>query len=511
MKKYLLLILFAATFAAAQYSTSYQQGVTDISSYLPTINAWLALPAKALLDKAQIDDGSVYALDLSGCVWSYSRSTRTYTQQTVLGCSWAKITAKIDPTYGLMIGLLKPDSTCPTGSQGFYWSYGGAAPVKSPLCFSMLYAATGDGSMLMLNESDISGQTNWYNGSSYTHIGTGWTAGYVASSVHACALKGGQLYLLNAMNNTFELFSQQPPAIPVSCMVTRDDDVLMTTTSAARTYLYNSSSSTWSIVTGGVSNISGASKPTILGLDSGGNMFHLNVYAAYISGTTIGSFNGCPVGQCPQGATHTVDIKVRYPHGLAYQGIGGFGVDQTVTTSPVNSVQVYSFDANNLCDPIFGNLTDAECQPVVTGVPHCNVSGANFGGGGGGTPVPQQTYSEYVGSYDANYKILSTASGPKYANATISCGATDTTCKSGTYAACAPPYGIAQVGVSGSVYGDGASISEALSNAKNICFDHAKVVGGAWGFLYNYTPGQAGSTCKMITFYDEKAYGPPCY
>jgi hypothetical protein len=502
----LLATLFLASLCWGQYQTTYQTGVSDITSYLPTVNAWKQIgPLTTFISISESSYGDIYGLDSSGCGWSYDRSTQQYTSQS-WGCGWSEITTDFYSS-SVIVGLLKADSGCPSGTKRFYWWYGTGQP-QSTGCAAHWYGST-DNSALQLELNG--GDSQFWNGpnGTYTDIGTGWTAGSIVNSNLACAIKGGQVYLWQD-NATFGLMSTQPASSGVSgCNITVENDSMFAW-GAFGVKRFDFASGTWNVVSGiSVSAITSAYKGTTLALDSTyGQPHHLNVYAGFIKGTTNGSYNFC-VNQCGSGVLHTAQLTVKLPHGLS----GILGMDKEAPTVNVNAS---SFDFSPVCDPFLGAPSDPECQAQATGSVICSQSGENFQTGGPPAPPAIPTapshFSEYVGSWDQSWSIINQRH--IMANtylAIIQCGATKDSCAPGTSAICSPPNIQGQVTEGGLDSGPSATQAGALNAAKLGCAKHLSIAKpGAWGIFssFNYVNGVV--SCAPIAVYDEKP-GFPCY
>jgi hypothetical protein len=412
-KKILLALCFllCAQFGMAQYGTTYQKGLLDYRASMSTVNTWHALPTKTLIAQVEARSGEVYDLDTSGCVWLYDYNAMTYTQQTTWGCGWSEITTETISTYGLLVGLLKTDASCASGTKRFYWSYYGGAPGNTGACATHWYGGS-DGSELQINRDGGHSQFDSID------IGTGWTSGYVASPTNACAIKNNQLYTVNA-NGTFVLYSPQPPAAPLNCLVggaasgLSGTTLLMTWTETGAVYFYDAG---WSTVSGmAANNLTGTGKATVLGLSSSGQPYHLNLVPGYTSGVTSGSYNHCPgLGNCPPGITHNGTLQI---------GNGSLG-QQNV--SPTTNINVPSFYYTTSCDLLFGNPKDPACNPNVTGAVICGATGATLATPGSASVICVEPsgfrtawhrLSNVHVYFDSQYFTVSGSCVPPYTNA----------------------------------------------------------------------------------------------
>lgn len=141
-------------------------------------------------------------------------------------------------------------------------------------------------------------------------------------------------------------------------------------------WLLNQAGSAWNSLPGLTvgSLVAGFDKSTLMALDTSGHPYHWNVYAPSITGTTSGSWNGCPgPGNIYHiGTTHTANLTLQV--GSSYIGVPG-----TDTESPTTNMHAVSWAAGGICDLLFGNPNDPECHPTATGAVVCNQTGTNLG------------------------------------------------------------------------------------------------------------------------------------
>jgi hypothetical protein len=376
-------ILMFASACWGQYSTTVTQGATNITSYLPTTNAWKALPASVAFNHpAFAADGSVYFLDSSGCPWKYDLPSQAYTKQTAMGCQ-----AGTGGLKGLAAGdfsdiyIIATDSSCGTPATDIWkWQPATSTWARIGFCGSLLKVTAGSDGTAGVLRSDGSIWTNqvplWsqISGTGYLDISIYSTSSMCAvHSVHVGKGWGNGVWTWNG--SAFVALAAQPSGVLTTsgCTMGRNTIVAWGPTWLS---IYDLASQTWTNVSGlsTFSGVSAFSLGTILALDSGGHPYHLNAIAPYTSAQLSGSFTGCPTDTqpCPpSGVTHEKQIRVQYPGGL-----GGAMGDHV--GSPTDTTVVSSLDFTAGCDLLFGNPTDPACHPNVTGAVLCSVVGSSI-------------------------------------------------------------------------------------------------------------------------------------
>lgn len=444
-----LAFLLCASVCWGQYDTTYATGVTDITSYCTSgTNCWVAsLIPRALISIAAAQDGSIYALDASGCAFFYDWQARTYTQQTAWGCGWSQASSQTGaPNYPLMVGLTKTDAGCPSGTKRFYWWFGSGVPSNTGNCATDWEG--GSNAELQISRTPgpngmPSGHSFFWNGSAYTDIGTGWISGSVFDSKTACVVLAGVgthtnvLYMLSK-NGTFGQMAAQPPGPGKGwgwdhCLVTDDSEIVVYGNGTQ--FLYDVGTNTWKTLAGTAPTLMTAmSKAMMVGL-IGGQPNHLNIYAGFISGTTSGSVNQCPdaAHPCGQTAQHQAGIQVTLPGGL-------MGNSNNQITQASAGINVSSLDFSPKCS-LFGSRNDPNCQATSTGYITCLVSGAAFAGSAAEKHPPKifgDAFSIDMRGWDNQmfmYNERPTGDGGYYGEAKF--GATANACKPNTHASCA--------------------------------------------------------------------------
>jgi hypothetical protein len=367
-------------------------------------------------------------VDSAGCVFSYDRKTRVYTQLSSWGCSWSELTLETDvATYPLMVQLLKADTSCPTGTKRLYeWVAGMATPQLMNVCAAHWYG--GNNAELQIARSGSN--TYFSNQGTLVDMGTGWLTGYVVDYENACAVKTNQLFLLGKTGQ-FALFPTQPPTGWSSCLLTEDGTIHVY--GNGKNYLYDDATNTWKTVAGTApTRMSGNTKADILGIVSG-QPKHLNYFPGFLSGTTSGSYNFCPTSPCTGAVTHTADIQVC---------LGGVcGAHAVNAGPPTANLYASSFTYNPICDALFGALNNTACAPIATGNIICSVSHAHFQGGAGSKQPPPINVSQFsidIRSYDHTSELFATK--PVGANSRIGqavWGSTVDACGPSSHATCA--------------------------------------------------------------------------
>lgn len=404
VSKVVAVLLFVCTSLSwGQYSTRYLRGVSDTSNQFATKNAWVAFrqggPSNQICHIAGFDltlsignDGTVWCIGPGQYIWSTTSGATSWTEHPEMGQTRTSVTAgNAQLIYGI------GSTPCSLGK----WTGSGWQGI--PGCLTQL-KANPDGSLLGIN-SPYTYRSIKGDGSDWASLAGGNYFTYVNSSSQdvICGVGSGHVYYWNG--STFVQMSVQPSGTVQGCTIKPDISngttlLLFTwsTTGVVSIYNYtngNWDSGSWSTVTGlSVSQVITAGKAMTIALDAGGHPYHLNWYARYFNATTSGSYNGCPVQTCPNSVTHTLTIQATLPHGL-------YGAQGKITGSPTYNLSTSSYDVGLQCDPFFGDPSDQNCIPTVTGDAHCDFSGADLGGPG---PVP--TINESVDAVGFSGRII---------------------------------------------------------------------------------------------------------
>jgi hypothetical protein len=396
MKWTTLLFLFIASLSWGQYSTTYNGGVTDITSYLPTNSAWKSFPQGGFCDSGSLTiGGDGYIMCLSSGYPYATTAQGTWTLQTAMETNlYGLAVADQSHIYSLI------HATCATDHNVALWS--GTAWITKTGCLKQINAGSVDGTLVGTN-------SYWYayqstdGGNTYTEISGGSLGPYLSyiaasSSYSMCGVGSGNAY---SRVGTQTAFTALPASgvTPIGCAIYQDANPgIFVWDAGGVVKLYDFISNSWSLVksTIGMVNVASETKASTIALDTYGDPYHLNVYAGYMSGTTTGSLNGCPPPTtCNGGATHTGTLKITYPHGLA-------GARSQQTVSPTTNMNVSGFDFSPTCDPIFGDPSDPECFASVSsdsGVV-CNVSQQTLHTPPAPPPLPKSnTYGEWDTSH----------------------------------------------------------------------------------------------------------------
>jgi len=471
-------ILFSPFFALAQYTTTYEQGVTDITTYATSgTNAWFKLAGGGVCapnSLAPLYDGNVWCVGAADSqAYEWSQANQYWVQHSEMGSGLIALGG----TDSSNLYSLKAYSTCGTGTYGVFRLYNGSW-VWLNGCLKQFTVSVDDviagvDGKLLYSSND--------NGTTWNTIGTGsWTYAANADAYTLCAVNNGQLYLLNSSGG-MSLMSPQPPGTPSGCAISQGEFTLMEWGTSGNVYYFDVPTNVWKSVTMGglvVAELTLSQKGYILALDSGGHPYHWNVYAAYIYGATTGSWDGCPgpSDHCAPGVTHTGKIQVKFPHSLN-------GVMGTWTGAPTSNMNANSWDANVLCDPFFGELTDAECVPTSTGQEVCNATGESLGS----PPQPPSWQpSRDFGIYTGVRNIGTPYSmGNGWWDVSYDCYTTHTgACNPGTVAVCQ------KQSYSGDIQSNSSEAAVAAA--------HLQCQTGPWSFLSMYNTGQGAASCFQL-------------
>ena len=528
MKKIVTLVasLLFASLCWGQYTTTYQTGVTDLTTYLPSTNVWKQLPNPGACQPNGLSvgtNGDLLCMGTDGYPYQRILGAMTWTKLTFMGNQMHSVIANNGIIYALGPGG-SDWAICQTQGPNSYsvlvWT--GSAWSGRSGCLNQLSVA-GDGVLVGVNVT----QDTWKStngGASFTQISGhafGPNLNYVsaANDARMCGTTATQVFWMQT-NGSIVVIPAQPASSGIAgCAFTMEGDSIYAwgTWGVKR---FDLLAATWITVFGMTSphGMTTGRKGSTFALSNIGNVpYHLNVYAGFISGTTSGTYaNGCPPPASCTGtnATHTGTLRVFLPNGMS-------GTTGTSAVSPTTNMNAISMDFSPFCDPLFGDPTDPACHAQATGSVLCSVSGHNFQPQGppAPPPIPGAHWSEWVGSYNGTYTVRSAGHiMPDVYVATINCTATDT-CRPPTTAVCAPPFinGIAVEG--GEDIGTGSTAAGAIAAAVKGCKKHS-VSGagppnpgpGAWGWYANYSIDALGvKHCSVITFFDAKPYIDACY
>jgi hypothetical protein len=500
----LLVCIFCASLCWGQYTINYTIGLTDITSYLPTTNAWHLLGGGQVCIPNTLSvgyDGTLMCIGTNGYAASFDRATQSWTQLTSMGLGIQGL-AVLDVSH---VWVLKADSGCndghnPPNLKNYMWN--GASYTTGTGCGRVLSVGS-DGLLVFTNYQG--GTYSSLNGSSWTQISGGSygpTLSYAeaASNLSMCGVGAGLVYAQMGSQAAFTQLSAQPGGTPIGCVIYEGNDPgIFTWNSSGVVKAYNIGNGTWSAVAGTMYGLTSETKAKTLGLDASGQPFHLNVYAGYISGTISGSYSGCPTPAqpCTSGVTHTAKVKITLPGGL-------FGSQATQTAAPNVNMNVSSFDSSVGCDPFFGPSGSDWCNPTVIATVLCNVSQQFIPvqGGGGAPPPPTpphyQISQNYVKWDSTRFLDSSFAWRGNGWSSTARCGTTISGCTVGTLPYC---------GV------DDLQFTEAARPSTKAIQDSVALLQcalGPFAVTAVYIPGQPNS-CVQVTV-DKRAKTPqPCF
>jgi hypothetical protein len=363
-------VLLLTGLCFAQYQKAYTWEATDMSSYLPTHNAWKPLPRTIHCKPNTLSFG---ADRLLGCINSADDYVYTYQWTPLSPGTWTKQTGMGTSVAGLAISdanniFARLSTSAIVKWSGSQWiSQGGGS-------LSQLTVAVDDYTLVGTN-----------SGSIYKYpVGGPWIAiasgGYTFASGldpdNICGVSGGQIYFNSTKDSSMHLFSPQPGSGVTACYITEDGYYVAY--GSFGTSLFNFSSQSWSTIYGSVIPQAASEKSLILGLDSSGAPYHLNVIAATISLHLTG-VQGCFDSPCPPGTTHNLSEQVTLPGGL-------FGQQVTQSIPPTQAANLTAYDTSLGCDPFFGDPADPSCNPVNHEALVCSFIGTHFQSVGGPPP-----------------------------------------------------------------------------------------------------------------------------
>ena len=372
----LFLPLFLATFALAQYGTTYSDPVADITPNAKSgANIWKLLPGggDCQLQSASIStDGNLWCVGTDSHVWKFDMKTATWSKQASMGTAVAVLIVQNDNAIYSLQGVCSGQSP-----DRYLYKWTGSVWSPLPGCLSQATIAS-DGFM-----AGVTLQPNYHNylwssgngGSSWGQWSTGWIHINMWASAIGCAVdQGGSIYQVSSTNPAVYLGAT--PTTVVGCVVMPLDNAAVMAWDAAG-HVYYDDDGTWHTISGLMASQVGVgyTKSSIIGFDSSGHPYHWNTLAGSMTATTAGAWTGgCPGPgqQCNPSATHTLNVKVKFPHSL-----GGTLASEQIQWSSQGNVSAW--DTNSSCD-LFVGTPGVECVPVVSGNNVCNQSGASLGG-----------------------------------------------------------------------------------------------------------------------------------
>jgi len=461
--------------AQAQYHTTYVHGVTDVTSYATsTTNAWKIVGnTLTCTDVSFSPSGTLWCIN-TGTAYHFNIQNQNWLESSMINLH--AITALDDNDVWVLQG------TCTGGYK--VWKFDGTSLSSRAGCLTQIQVGN-DGTLVGINYAghfvkSTNGGTTWTS-----PVGTaGWTFASVADANTMCAINSGQLYAMT-QGGGLVLFPTQPTGTLKACAVAQDDPVLLTLDTANNVKLYDGANNVWKSVVGTVTKLVATSKSSAYGLN-GNHVYHWNVYAGYVGGTTGGVVSTCPVGPCNPGTTHTGALQVKFPHGLN-------GTMQYQTIPFTATMNLNAWDASVLCDP-FTNPTDPECSPTANGGENCNQSGAVLGE----PQPPDVNLSEDWATWNGQQSISATLPlGPNLYDTYYECGFTEA-CEPGTIATCKIDR------VSGHVQSNSAFLSQSGAQAR--CR-----VTQPWGVISLYDTDNPTSCSRLIRINNAFPIPGVCY
>jgi hypothetical protein len=520
-----VLPLLWASLAMAQYKHTFQWSNTDITLYATqgNVNAWSAMNGSCA-------PGSLaYGQDLPYCIgagnlyiYQFNLSTRKWVIQPVgpLSAGSKIVGGSVNNLF-----IAEPQCTFAGGVQGYklwLWNGSSLSQPNSTACtleYSLgledgVIAAVGGDHWLYYSTDGGKTYSTWISGYKYVSM---------MNEALGCAIDINNMIWQVTHDDSPVQQKLIPSGTPIQCWIA--DDAFMVLNSAGTVYLLNTSTFQWDKVAGPVIGvIAGASKAHILGLDYSGNVYHWNVFAPTITGTTSGTYanwNGMNPGRQPT-PQHTVSISVCFPHGinchLASQGPTDYRTNFNVSMS----------DTSPLCDPVYGGDQNyPECGTTTSGTDSCSQGGLID------TP-PQVSYVNKIGEDNIQWAGSAGNTGPTLSGSVTGPGGWNGTVWSKEVDACyltggTPTCPVGDTSSSGyeveETYGCAFPFKDLTGNASAICNRNvaARMVRAVlgqtspWKIFTPYTAGSDGTiTCEPTLFlkthpyYGHYEYMPYC-
>ena len=241
----LLCVLLCASFATAQYRTTYQIGVTDITAYATyKTNAWFPLAGggDCLLGSLSVgQDGIVRCVGTDHQAYYFDAKGQKWTLVSAMGSNLVALAAQ-DSNDVWSLQTTEPG--CNGSGYGIY-HWGGSAWNVMLGCLSQMQA--GDGILVGVNKQtqiwkSVDGGNTW----SQPDTNTGWTYGAAAYAHSICGVRNGQVYRIN--QNVMTLFSPQPTGTVAGCAIGEDDPIFITWNTSGGASLYDSTSNAWDAI-----------------------------------------------------------------------------------------------------------------------------------------------------------------------------------------------------------------------------------------------------------------------
>lgn len=447
----LVCLLLSVSICSGQngYSNTWTRATMDMTSYLPTNNAWTLLPGGGVCKPGTLtilSDLSLVCIGTTNYVYYYNFSTKTWTQDVIKGTS---VIAEAGQEAGNLYSL-QPITHCTSNGLGyglFHWTGSAWSQANTTWCLGQ-FAVGVDGVIVgtTLPGNQSLSSTMWVSsngGTSYTQIGTAtnWKFGYLLSAEAGCAVNNSnQVYTIDSAG--VNLLSTQPNNADTGvtgCILTgslTSGSIFVWAPQKPPQYgqvyvqRYDLTQGSWTAVAGGampggLTAASTADFGSLFALNSNGNPYHLNVNAGYVNLNYQGTANPSSCGSnCTTGINHTMKAQAKFPHGIN-------GNLATATQAWNTQFDMNSWDASFYCDP----LTDpdsSECTPVLdAGEVDCPLAGVISTV----SAVPQVKKSVYAGFFSGGTdSVVTTKVVGGYAT-TGNCHVFDG-CKVGTTAFC---------------------------------------------------------------------------
>lgn len=366
----LLPSLVSAQIAGAHYNlTNNLPDVSDGTANCgKTPGCWIPISTSPALSSISSGvDGTPYALDASGNLWTLPFHSHTWQSSAFSPMTEISVNSGQD-IYGLQF-----DATfCGSPEQRIYHYTGGVDFAKMSYC-ALHIAAAVDGTLYRIRSS----------GNVAHLVGTSWVADTSAGGngtpkkISAGTAKNVWLItstgVIKTLNSSGVFVVVPGYATDISTAGNPGASVTWivgATANANNVYTYNYGSKTWTPMIGVLQNISTGGTNYTVGLGGAGGTWHFNASVVSIRYDMQGSFdcNVRPSG-CPAGSTHTAKVSMTWGFG------GNASTSFPSSGSPASNLDGYGIASTQNCDLIFGDPNSPECRVQATGTVLCSAMG----------------------------------------------------------------------------------------------------------------------------------------
>jgi hypothetical protein len=356
--------IMPASATGAQYNLSEKYYLVDNTYNCQTYNCLLltnasAFGAVAFVDISSGSDGSVYAIDGVGNVWTLPMSTSSkslWSKVTAMGSGLIAIAARSSTeVYGLY-----SDPACPTAYSIKRWD-GATYHGLWGCIFSV--SVTVDGVLVGIGTDHQMYYTLNPRVTQPTWVGVNAPSGATWGNVvglnylQAYGNVGTVLYEINLSNGVSTAVSGAPAISNTfhNMAATRDALYIRSSVATAKgnVYVLDFQSGAWMNVIGSVGRVGGNIEDAIFSLD-GSNYPHHYLKTALHHTSTVSGHYDCGIG-CPAGSIHTAIASGRFLHGI------NTAASHSVSGTPSTTLNANYDDTSSACDPMFGDPTGPEC------------------------------------------------------------------------------------------------------------------------------------------------------